>query len=219
MKKRRPWCWLSRKYRLNNRENAGALDEHKLNMAANSPEYLSVLSQVEFALSKGNFPSLNFKPLQLKCLEYVFKGQDIIGILPTGFGKSILFHLLPHFIPVKKRKNIVIVVCPLNSIIEDQLRVLRDRNITSDVLQIAKNCIPIENLFAEGQEPCQESSDHVEPKLKHLPNDLVNGNTSIIFAHPEALLSNEGRKLMGSKVFQDNVVALVVDEAHCVNLW
>lgn len=194
---------MSPKYRLNNWENAGALDEHKLNMAANSPEYLSVLSQVEFALSKGNFPSLNFKPLQLKCLEYVF----------------ILFHLLPHFIPVKKRKNIVILVCPLNSIIEDQLRVLRDRNITSDVLQIAKNCIPIENLFAEGQEPCQESSDHVEPKLKHFPNNLVNGNTSIIFAHPEALLSNEGRKLMGSKVFQDNVVALVVDEAHCVNLW
>jgi hypothetical protein len=70
----------------------------------------------------------------------------------------------------------------LNSIIEDQLRVLRDRNITADVLQLVENCEPIEILFGERQ----ESS---EPKLKHLPEDLVNGNTSIIFAHPESLLS------------------------------
>jgi superfamily II DNA helicase RecQ len=103
-------------------------------------------------------------------------------------------------------------VCPLNSIIEDQLSVLRDRNITADVLQLAENREPIENLFGEHQ----ESS---EPKLQHLPEDLVNGNTSIIFAHPESLLSKEGRKLMGSKVFQENVVSIVVDEAHCVNLW
>jgi ATP-dependent DNA helicase RecQ len=106
---------------------------------------------VQFAINKGNFPSLNFKLLQLQCLEYMLKGQDVIGVPPTGFGKSMLFHLLPHFIIVKTSKNIVIVVGPLNSIIKDQLRVLRDRNITDDVLQLAENCEPIENLFGERQ--------------------------------------------------------------------
>ena len=47
---------------------------------------------------------------------------------------------------------------------------------------------------------------------------IVNGNTSIIFAHPEALLSKEGRKLMGIRIFQGNVVGCVVDEAHCIEL-
>ena len=183
---------------------------------AGRPEFLSVLRRVGFSLSNGNFPSLNFKPLQVKCFESILQGQDVIGVLPTGFGKSMLFHLLPHFIPVKKTKNIVIVVCPLNSIIEDQLKVLKARGITADVLQLAVNMNePAENLF----ETEQESSEHVAKESPKLPPHVVNGNTSIVFAHPEALLSKEGRELMGSKIFQENVVACVVDEAHCVELW
>lgn len=49
--------------------------------------------------------------------------------------------------------------------------------------------------------------------------EVFEGRCSIIFAQPEALLSAEGRKLMCSKVFQDNVAACVIDEAHCVELW
>ena len=70
-------------------------------------------------------------------------------------------------------------------------------------------------MFGNEQEP----SEHVVPGSTKFPRDVVNGKTSIVFAHPEALLSNEGRELMGSKVFQDNVVACIVDEAHCVGLW
>ena len=47
----------------------------------------------------------------------------------------------------------------------------------------------------------------------------MNGDVQIVFAHPEALLSKEGREPMNSKVFQRNVVACVVDEAHCVEIW
>ena len=153
-------------------------------MAASSskPNFLSVLRRIEFSLNNGNFPSLNLKPLQMKCFEYMLEGQDVIGVLPTGFGKSMLFHLLPHFIPVKTTKNIVIVVCPLNSIIEDQLKVLKARRITADVLQLAVyEKEPADNLFGNQQEP----SEHVVPDSRKFPQDVVNGNTSIVFAHPE----------------------------------
>ena len=106
----------------------GVLHYHMLNgtfkmaVSSSEPKFLSALRRVGFSLNNGNFSSSNLKPLQMKCFEYMLKGQDVIGILPTGFGKSMLFHLLPHFIPVKTTKNIVIVVCPLNSIIEDQLK-------------------------------------------------------------------------------------------------
>ena len=106
----------------------------KMAVSSSEPKFLSVLRRVGFSLNNGNFPSLNLKPLQMKCFEYMLKGQDVIGVLPTGFGKSMLFHLLPDFIPVKTTKNIVIGVCPLNSIIEDQLKVLKARRITADVL-------------------------------------------------------------------------------------
>ena len=45
-------------------------------------------------------------------------------------------------------------------------------------------------------------------------NMVLKGKAQIIFAHPEALLCEEGRKLLKSKVYQENVVACVVDEAH-----
>ena len=48
-----------------------------------------------------NFPSFCFKPLQAKGFEYVLKGKDIVVALLTGFGKSLLFQLLPDFLPVK----------------------------------------------------------------------------------------------------------------------
>ena len=54
---------------------------------------------------------------------------------------------------------------------------------------------------------------------KELPKAVVEGQVKILFAHPEALLSTGGRKLLNSEVYQQNVVACVIDEAHCVEIW
>lgn len=45
------------------------------------------------------------------------------------------------------------------------------------------------------------------------------GLAKIVFCHPEAVLSEEGRRLMKSDIYQNNVVACVVDEAHCIDMW
>ena len=59
---------------------------------AGTPEFLSVLRRVGLSLSNGNFPSLNFKPFKVECFESILKGQDVIGVLPTGSGMSMLLH-------------------------------------------------------------------------------------------------------------------------------
>ena len=66
--------------------------------------------------------NVNFKSLQMICLEYLLNAGDVIGVLPTGYGKSMLFHLLPYFIPVKSSRNIVL--CPLNAIIDDNRTII-----------------------------------------------------------------------------------------------
>ena len=49
---------------------------------------------------------------------------------------------------------------------------------------------------------------------------LRNGHYHIVFAHPESLISsNYGRKLLLSELYQENVVAIVIDEAHCIVDW
>ena len=110
----------------------------------------------------------------------------------------------------------MIVVCPLNSIVEDQLKVLQKRGITADVLQLNNDeREAIDSLF-NYSELREESA---ERSLSNPSARLMNGDVQIVFAHPEALLSKEGRELMNSKVFQRNVVACVVDEVHCVEIW
>ena len=41
----------------------------KTSKMAGRPEFLSMLRRVRFSLSNGNFPSLNFKPLQVRCVH------------------------------------------------------------------------------------------------------------------------------------------------------
>ena len=76
------------------------------------------------------------------------ESYDVVAVLPTGFGKSLLFQLLPNLLPIKADKNIVIVVCPLNAIMDGQLKVLKDRKVAADVLQVAGNNLEVsESLF------------------------------------------------------------------------
>lgn len=56
-------------------------------------------------------------------------------------------------------------------------------------------------------------NDEVETKV-------CNGEYQLVYLSPEALLTNETwRDMLGSDVYQQNLVALVVDEAHCVKKW
>ena len=59
------------------------------------------------------------------CFESLIDGSEIIAVLPTGYGKSLLFQLLPDILPTKTTSNIVLDVTPLNLIIEDQLMVCK----------------------------------------------------------------------------------------------
>ena len=49
---------------------------------------------------------------------------------------------------------------------------------------------------------------------------LRDGDYQIVFSHPEALiLSKYGTELLLSQMYQKNVVAVVIDEVHCILDW
>ena len=50
-----------------------------------------------------------------------------------------------------------------------------------------------------------------------LTTDL--GKYSYLFCDPEALISSRWREALERPVISDRIVALVVDEAHCVSKW
>ena len=125
---------------------------------ADAPKF-HVLQRIQKALSIACFPLFCLKPLQIKCFEHILNGFDLVAVLPTGFGKSFSFQLLPNFLPTKADKNIVIVVCPLNAIIEDQLKVARNVGIEAEVLQIADHRLEVSESVFDSNERTAESDD------------------------------------------------------------
>jgi len=71
------------------------------------------------------------KPKQRECLQAVYDSRDVIVNLPSGYGKSLIYHLLPNLLAC-----VVIVVSPLNIIQNDQLRKLNNKGIKTCRLDV-----------------------------------------------------------------------------------
>ena len=161
---------------------------------------------VNYALTVSNYQDFFLRVKQYKVLEAVLSGRDVLAILPTGYGKSVIFHLLPYLFDYISKLNespqnsIILVVTPLNALVDDQLKILTHRGISSTVLKSKK---PV----SDADEDCD--SDSVDNEKSHgLTNDSETlGNLK------------EGRMLLLSKVYQDHVMACVIDEAHLVEEW
>ena len=95
----------------------------------------SVLEDVLRSRGQGN---LILKPRQKEALQsIVFKGQDCLIVLPTGYGKSLIYQMLPSLFDKisarnlsSKDKSIVIVVSPLNALIDDQINKLKSADVS-----------------------------------------------------------------------------------------
>lgn len=162
------------------------------------PSCVNFFNALHFAQKAAGYEDIFLKVKQMKILESLYLNNDTIGVLPTGYGKSVVFHLLPFLYDYrddsvneegKHKKSIVMVITPLNSLIEDQIKTLHLRGIQSCALR--------KENFAKLQQVAE---------------------CRIIFTHPETCISNkEGRQILLSQ--EERVKACVVDEAHLVEEW
>lgn len=71
----------------------------------------------------------SFRPLQLDIITSLMEGNDTLGLLPTGGGKSITFQ-----VPALMGEGLTVVITPLVSLMKDQVDNLRDRGIDARFL-------------------------------------------------------------------------------------
>ncbi|WP_391208926.1 RecQ family ATP-dependent DNA helicase [Psychrobacillus sp. L4] len=69
---------------------------------------------------KQKFGHTSFRDGQKEIIQQVIEGKDVIAILPTGMGKSLLFQL-----PAYLMKGAVVIVSPLLSLMQDQVEQLK----------------------------------------------------------------------------------------------
>ena len=90
-------------------------------------------SSLQAAISHSIYSNVNLKVKQVICLEAIYHGRDVVAVLPTGYGRSVIFHLL-HSLFLDKityehgaaAHPVVIVFSPLNALTKDQIRRLQE---------------------------------------------------------------------------------------------
>ena len=99
-------------------------------------------SSLQAAISHRIYSNVNLKVKQVICLKAIYHGLDGVAVLPTGYGKSVIFHLLPSLfldkINYEHGAAAPIVVSPLNALIKDQIRRLQEGNVKAAILNVKK---------------------------------------------------------------------------------
>ena len=140
------------------------------------------------ALLKEHFGYDSFRPAQEELITALLSGRDVLGIMPTGAGKSMCYQIPALLLP-----GITLVVSPLISLMQDQVRALKAAGIRGAYLN---------------------SSLTYKQYLLALEN-ARNGMYKIIYVAPERLETGEFRRFAAEM----DISLLAVDEAHCVSQW
>ena len=114
----------------------------------------------------------SFRGIQEQIIESIGSGQDTLGLMPTGGGKSITFQ-----VPAMTMDGVCLVITPLIALMKDQVRNLREHGIKAaaihtgmkreDIIAVMENCIfgGYKFLYVS---PERLSSDLFRTKLRHL---------------------------------------------------
>ena len=104
------------------------------------------------------------KDKQIETLKALDLGNDCISILPTGYGKSLIFQMLP-WVLMKDEPGIVIVICPLTSIMQDQVMTLKEKGIRASFVNL-------QGTVAYSYNSDNEDSDESKPQTVSIKKNL-----------------------------------------------
>ncbi|MDE0159793.1 MAG: RecQ family ATP-dependent DNA helicase [Candidatus Dadabacteria bacterium] len=133
------------------------------------------------------------RPMQQAIVEMVMAGDHVLGIMPTGAGKSLCYQV-PALSRYDKTGALTVVISPLVALMADQVAGLAAKGIIS--------CVTINGLLSMPERA--EALDRVRL-----------GDASMLIISPEQLRSRSLRRVLD----QREIGAWVLDEAHCLSKW
>lgn len=129
-----------------------------------------------------------FRTVQWTIIKSILQeGRDNCAIMATGYGKSLTYQF-----PAVYLEKVAIVVSPLISLMEDQVRAL--------------------NLTRE--RACLLGSAQMD---KQIEKRILNLEFNLVYSTPEYITGECGHSLI--KALGKNLILLAVDEAHCISQW
>ena len=133
------------------------------------------------------------RPMQQSIVEAAMAREHVLGILPTGTGKSLCYQI-PALSRYDKTGALTVVISPLVALMADQVAGLERQGIGS--------CVAINGLLA-----IPERADALE--------QVRLGNAGMVLVSPEQLRNQSFRRALD----QREIGGWVLDEAHCLSRW
>ncbi|KAH9447418.1 hypothetical protein Pst134EA_029457 [Puccinia striiformis f. sp. tritici] len=132
------------------------------------------------------------KALQVEAVLSLVQGKHTFVRAETGYGKTRISEM---FFGLFERRVVVLVLVPLDSLGDDQVREKKLVNITAiNLNKMTLNWVTVRKI--------------------------QKGNFSFVYLSPEVFLNSSlFTELFFSDAFQDILALIVVDEAHMVYLW
>ena len=161
-------------------------------------DFESCLSEVLLELSEAGL-AFTLKTEQESAMHHLFNGKDVMAVLPTGFGKSLIFQLFVMMCGVRSKRqggtgfSSIVVISPLQSIIRDQVVEVNSMGMTACDLTEKLDCL----------------------------DDIHQGKFNIVYASAEAALDKRFLNSLIAKdsLFNESLAACIVDESHTVETW
>lgn len=129
-----------------------------------------------------------FREGQEKIVEAILANRDVLAIMPTGAGKSICYQIPALMLP-----GITLVISPLISLMQDQVKALNDAGIHAAFI----------------------NSSLTENQISKALYLAASGRYKIIYVAPERLENYEFLEFARNL----EISMVTVDEAHCISQW
>ena len=133
-----------------------------------------------------------FRPGQAEAFEHLLKNRDLLAVMPTGSGKSLLYQL-PSLISA----GVTVVVSPLIALIKDQ----------------------IDKMVAKGVTAVRIDSTLTTKQRRDVDALVQSPGGKLLLTTPERMADPAFRAFLKTAAGNVGVTRFVVDEAHCVSQW
>ena len=142
----------------------------------------------KFTLQLFGFNS--FKDGQFEIINHILTAKRTLGLLPTGGGKSLCFHLTASLV-----EGCCLVIAPIIALMNDQEEELKQMGFTGRVVSLSSQLKPWERDYHQ--------------------NKINEGKVQFAFVSPERCQQPEFRDLLQNI----EIGSVVVDEVHCLSEW
>ena len=136
---------------------------------------------------KTHFGFDTFRPHQEEIITHLLEGGHALVIMPTGGGKSVCFQL-----PALLKPGFALVISPLISLMNDQVRSLRANGIVAGALHSGTSSEESRQIFEQ----------------------IHNGQLKILYVSPERALTQKFIEFIAPL----DISIIAIDEAQCVSI-